>query len=308
MADCAETNNEDWKKTLRSKIITAITGNQREKSDAYKQIGNYYMYYAPASLYKYYSDRPEKLETVKLGRMWYSAPCNFNDVFDCDIVIDEKEIFSSALKMIPGKREARPGSPVWLQLKGEIGKKIRSLRSTFDNMKTTMGISCLSESNDSLLMWAHYANNHSGMCVEYELLEINKQLRFSPVPVIYSNERPSFHSINPDTIDTDSMNILIESLTSKSPEWSYEKEWRIIRDQEACGDSWNGDKKGAFLEMIRPSSVILGCAAKPEFEQEVKDYCCANKINLYQMEKNPTQYLLNKKPVLKFDKDGNSNT
>ncbi len=39
-------------------------------------------------------------------------------------------------------------------------------------------IACLTETEDSLLMWSHYANNHCGMCVEYDLLSINEQLKF----------------------------------------------------------------------------------------------------------------------------------
>ena len=44
-------------------------------------------------------------------------------------------------------------------------------------------------------MWAHYANNHKGMCVEYELLQISEQLKFSPIPVIYTDERVSLNSL-----------------------------------------------------------------------------------------------------------------
>lgn len=190
---------------------------------------------------------------------------------------------------------------MWRQLKQTVSAGIRSFGSTIENMKTTTGISCLSESDDSLLMWAHYANNHCGMCVEYELLEISKQLGFSPVPVIYSDERASFRSINQDTIEADATSVLIESLTSKSPEWSYEKEWRIIRDDGACGAKWNAANKGALLDMIRPSSVILGCMAKPKFEQDVRKYCEESKINLYKMEKNKKLYRLEKVPILQFN-------
>lgn len=300
MTDFEETDNKDWKRILRSELITGIIGNQQEKNDAMVQVGYYYMCYAPTFLYKYYSDKTEKLVTVKTDKMWYSAPCNFNDVFDCDILIDEKGIFNSALQMIPDKRGIRAGSPMWRQLKQTINKEVRSLRTNFDYMKTTMGISCLSESDDSLLMWAHYANNHSGMCVEYELLEINKQLGFSPVPVIYSNERSIFHTINQDTIEAETMSVFIESLTSKSLEWSYEKEWRIIRDNGACGTNWDTEKKGALLDMIRPTSVILGCMAKPEFENIVHKYCEEFRINLYKMEKDAYLYQLKKVPVLQF--------
>lgn len=52
--------------------------------------------------------------------------------------------------------------------------------------------------------------------------------------------------------------------------------------------------------MIRPSSITLGCAARPEFGDEVHDYCCANEIDFYKMEKDPMSYQLNKVPVLQF--------
>ena len=256
---------------------------------------------APSSLYKYYSDRQEKLETVKHNKMWYSAPCNFNDVFDCDMSMDEEGIFQSILQMYPDRRGIREGSPIWRDLLKTCRQQIRTFQSSYDILKSRMGISCLSESDDSLLMWAHYANNHCGICVEYELLEINRQLGFSPVPIIYSDDRVCVHTLDPNTLEKDIQGIFIESLTSKSPEWSYEKEWRIIRDDGACGNKWDAEKKGALLEMIRPSSIILGCMAKPEFEKAVREHCEECRINLYKMEKDKGRYRLEKTPVILFD-------
>lgn len=300
-------NHEDdeWKKVLRSKIIKALIGSPQKFENVEAEIGYYYMCYAPAFLYKYYDDKPEKLASVEKQKMWYSAPCNFNDVFDCDISIDEAGVFNSTLQMIPDKRGVRPGSQMWRNLRQTVNKEISSLKTAFERLKTTVGISCLSESSDSLLMWAHYANNHRGICVEYELIEINTQLGFTPVPIIYSDQKARLTSINPDTIDVDSTGMFIESLTSKSPEWSYEKEWRIIRDDAACGAKWDTENRGALLDMIRPKSVILGCMAKPEFEKSVREYCKEHKINLYKMEKDSTLYSLKKCPVLQFDEQDN---
>ena len=126
--------------------------------------------------------------------MWYSAPCNFNDVFDCDISLDEEGIFDSIIRMACGKMIVRQGSPMWKELKRTVAPQIESLRDQWESLRSITGITCLSEEDDSLLMWAHYANNHCGMCVEYNLLEINRQLSFTPVPVIYSDERVCIHN------------------------------------------------------------------------------------------------------------------
>lgn len=298
-----EYEQDEWKIALHKEILTAMTGDPVDRARAYAEVGYYYQCCAPASLYKYYSDTPEKLDAVKKNRMWYSAPCNFNDVFDCDISIDDKKVFNEALKLFPDKRGIRPGSNAWKNFRATMTQQLRALRSQFDELRNTTGVSCLSESENSLLMWAHYANNHRGLCVEYDLLEINRILNFSAIPVIYSEERTCFDFFNPQTIEKDTLKLFIQSLTSKSPEWSYEKEWRIIRDQGACGDKWNADKKGALLDMVQPNSIILGCAVQPKFEQEVTRYCAANRIDLYKMEKDPIQYCLNKKVVLKFSEE-----
>lgn len=302
MTDFQKENfNDGWKNILRSEIITALTGSPQEIKQAYGQIGYYYLCSAPASLYKYYSDTSLTLENVKANKMWYSAPCNFNDVFDCNISIDEEEIFRCILKMSQDKRPICLGSPMWRELRGKMSQPLQMLRDSFETLRETTGITCLSESDESLLMWAHYANNHCGICVEYNLLEINKQLGFTPVPIIYSDDRVCFSSLEPETVEKDSLNIFIQSITTKSTEWSYEREWRIIRDKGACGNRWNMDKKGALLEMIRPSSVILGCEVKQKFEKAVREYCEVSKINLYKMEKDKSRYHLNKHSILEFD-------
>lgn len=292
-----EDNSGDWKRNLRSACIRALYGKPQEREPACQEVGYYYMCCVPSSLYKYYDDKPEKLETIKQNRMWYSAPCNFNDVFDCDISFDEDGIFDSIIRMACGKMIIRQGSPMWKEIKRTVAPQINSLRAQWEALRSTTGITCLSEEDDSLLMWAHYANNHCGMCVEYNLLEINRQLSFTPVPVIYSDERVCIHSLDLDTLNREIQGIFIESLTSKSPEWSYEKEWRIIRDDGACADKWSVDKKGALLDMIRPSSIILGCMAKQEFSDKIKMFCEDNQVNLYRMEKDNAQYRLKKVPV-----------
>lgn len=292
--------DNEWMKKLHEKLIIAVCGDDKEKESVYEGIGYYYECYAPASLYKYYSDSPRNLENVKNNKMWFSAPINFNDIFDCDITVDKEKVEKSILEICPSMRGVRVGSPMWKTFKAQTRTSIKSMQDTFAEMRSTMGIVCLSELDDSLLMWAHYANNHCGMCVEYELLEFNKKLMFTPVPIIYSEERVCFTSFNTSTVERDASELFIKSLTTKSLDWSYEKEWRIIRDDAACGSKWDTNKKGALLSVIRPSSIILGYMVKPEFEKEVYTYCEANKINLFKMQKDTKKFCLVKTPLLEF--------
>lgn len=293
--------DDNWKIELREEIIKILTGGSRDKQIAFWKIGQHYNCTAPASLYKYYKDKTHAIDSIKDNKMWYSAPCKFNDVFDCDISVDDNAIFNAALEIVSSNTKIRVGSPAWKEIQSNMRKETKSLRSTFETMKSTMGVACLSESDDSLLMWAHYANNHRGMCVEYDLMEINTQLGFTPVPIIYSNDRVCFNTLNPATAGDDTLALFIESITSKSEEWRYEREWRIIRDNAACGDKWDAEEKGALLDMICPSSITLGCAAEAAFEVSVKKFCEDNRISMYKMEKDKSQYKLNKVAVLEYD-------
>lgn len=304
MTELQESITDDsWKQSLRSEIITVLTESGQTKNQALEQVGYYYQYCAPAFLYKYYRDQSLNLDSVMSNKMWYSAPCNFNDAFDCDVAIDEQAIFNNILPLISGGRAIRKGSPKWIQYKGSLHKQIKILQKLFANQKISMGITCLSEAPDSILMWSHYANNHRGFCVSYNLLALNQKLQFSAVPVLYTQDRVCLHSISldQDKLSKETMSLFIKSITSKSTDWSYEKEWRIIQDETACGPKWDDKNKGALLDTISPSSIILGCCASDELTSVLMQHCQNHKIPLYKMEKDPLLYRLNREPILEFD-------
>ncbi len=292
--------NELWKKDLISLFVDSLCNNSSSKESVAK-VGYYYSCCAPAYIYKYYSVDPLNLDAIKNNKMWYSAPVRFNDVFDCDLLIDKDAIEDSFIKQYPGIRKIRPGSPAWLKFQDVFDKSLIDLKSKVEAIREELGITCLSESYDSLLMWAHYASNHSGMCIEYDLIKIFKELSFTPVPVIYSEKKASLNTISLNGDQRETMKAFLECLTSKSPEWKYEKEWRIIRDNKACGDCWSNEKRGALLNMIEPHSIILGCMVRNDLENKVKAYCEEKRINLYKMEKDEKLSKLNKKQVLVFD-------
>lgn len=293
-------NHDEWRVKLIEMLIECLNGNEL----VYEEIGYYYLCYAPASIYKYYSNDERNLKAVKENKMWYSALNKFNDPFDGDFLIDREKIFQCAIQNLPNKREIRAGSPAWKNVRALMKQQVKDLRKTFEQIRHTTGVTCFSEKDDSLLMWAHYANNHKGMCVEYELMKFNTQLMYSPVPIIYSPNRINLEYTNiydGNNVEKETMAYFVNCLIHKSMEWEYETEWRIIRDEGACGCLWDLQKQGALLDSVQPSSIILGCEAEDEFINEVKQYCIENKINLFKMCKDEIQYKLNKITILHFD-------
>lgn len=279
--------NEKWKKNLNHLLVDSIV--HPNKAD-YTSIGYYYDTEAPKSLYKYYADNEQNTEAIFNNKMWYSAPICFNDPYDCDFAIDESATIKSLLCSIARETKMKKGSVAWRNAYIATKKEFPSLIKTFDSMKSSMGVACLSESSNAMLMWSHYANNHKGMCVEYRLIDFVKKLNFSPIPVIYSKEKSVLKSLRLNSIDSDVTEFFIKSIVYKDIAWEYENEWRIVRDSNACGKQWDSEKHGALLDSIQPASVILGCNAKNEFEEYINAKCKSKGIRVYKMVKGKANY------------------
>ena len=91
-------------------------------------------------------------------------------------------------------------------------------------------IGSLAADNKNRLMWAHYADNHAGFCVEYDYSKAPKGTL--PMPVLYKRQRPKISwdiAFDPssDNLKKTSF-IFMKSLLTKDAVWSYEQEWRIL--------------------------------------------------------------------------------
>jgi len=83
-------------------------------------------------------------------------------------------------------------------------------------------VSCFTEDNHNLLMWTHYADQHMGICLEYDFID-EGILRTFTQPVCYKN---GTHKIG--VFEELTMMRVIGTTLVKSLEWEYEKEWRCI--------------------------------------------------------------------------------
>lgn len=103
----------------------------------------------------------------------------------------------------------------------------------------------LSSDCRSPMMWAHYADNYKGVCIqllnrgEKELLQVG----YLPKEFVAKKYRED------GDIDALKKEIVEYALTHKYDGWSYEKEWRIIKTSE---------ERFHYLKRLEIKSVILG--------------------------------------------------
>lgn len=90
-----------------------------------------------------------------------------------------------------------------------------------------VGVLCLSEVRDSILMWGHYTENHRGFVVGFD--------PDHPFFSKRSSEDDDFGFLRWVNYQPQRPQVMLSDTTSiawfqtKSTDWAYEKEWRIVR-------------------------------------------------------------------------------
>ncbi|POB00178.1 hypothetical protein C2134_03005 [Chromobacterium sinusclupearum] len=242
----------------------------------------------PTYIYKYFPSplcfkdnteilkRKEWLEKILINHELYlSSHTQFNDPFDVfpsyKTDATGKEIHSSitgSFQRLQNLRGNKLKAAVNKRLKEVLVNREQFISETIISLRKTMekmGIFCFTTNAENILMWSHYAFNHQGICVEFDLTE---ELHLSNLlfKVEYSNSRPQINPMIKVQSNDFDLNLL-----QKAESWRYEDEWRLITGRQ-CGLSVPfGDN---FLK-----SVIIGAKAS----EETRNYIL--EINKKRMEK-----------------------
>jgi len=173
-------------------------------------------------------------------------------------------------------------------------------------------VSCFSASGwDNHLMWSHYANCYSGICVEYDFEKMNEFIGFM-YPVDYSDIRPTvslkdmglnkFEKDAEGNLITDEVNIkaIFSYLLKKNKCWSYEEEWRLVNVE---GEPYTP----LFINAPFVKSITIGLNLDDMCKQLLWDVCQERNIECYQLIINASDYTLSRELLTSesfiFDKE-----
>ena len=169
--------------------------------------------------------------------LYWRCPTGFNDPYDCAPVFrisPNREQFRTYLKEIARERGAGLPRAERQQLVTQ-GTKVS--RHTYEQaliagnaeQLAEVGICSLSEIGDDVLMWAHYADSHRGICLQFSVAKGDDYFD-QALPVNYARDRPT---ITLPCRDMDA--IIAPAFLTKADFWSYEREWRLIRPDRPPG-------------------------------------------------------------------------
>jgi len=175
--------------------------------------------------------------------------------------------------------------------------------------RSLFGIISFSFAIDNVLMWSHYANNHTGFAVGFDVEKLLfKENDNSPLfhffnNVIYSNDVlqhkplpiPFFENFENETeFFLKKMNEKMSiDLFRKSKDWEYEKEFR-------CVNFYTGDSNRIFtVDNSCIKEVVFGlkcCDDNNGYRNLLIDYCKKHCIPMFIMRQIHRKYELEKVP------------
>ena len=151
--------------------------------------------------YRFQSINKLTLQNLNNQKNWVADPYEFNDPFEFslheNIHVDETGDF-------------RP-----------LNQTEKTNVTKFKNSINQYGVVCYSSDFYNNLLWAHYGDNHKGMCLVFNVSEEEKSGLYKV------NYQEKFPEINL-TDDANTHEEIKTIVTTKSIEWKYENEYRQI--------------------------------------------------------------------------------
>lgn len=243
----------------------------------------------PKHLYRYIALAGAGLfraeRTILHHEIYLTSPVNLNDPFDCMVALDfeapDPDWYEFLVSL--SKRMQRHLSDeehaTWANGVIHSGRhrerEIHSLilRGLQEHVNSA-GLLCLTERKDCILMWSHYADSHSGICLEFAN-DLSDTLIGQSQPVNYLPFYRKAHAIYDDKeAQVDRV------LLSKARCWAYEAEWRKIEHETGFG-----------LKHFDPrvlSGVILGCRIAGPHRKQVLQWLSEREVPMRAYQAHPT--------------------
>lgn len=273
-----------YKEAFRTKLKTGIEDDKviAEVQESIRPtIGK-----IPNSFFRYRQLNMFTLSEILNGTVYLAELKDFDDVLDSKCFVSdigEAEGPAGAYSFFKSIEAHLP----------ERDKNIRYYEESLDKInkmiEKKLGIACFTQKNDNIPMWFYYADEHKGICIEYDFtnLEDFRKLQYLFMPVIYSKpDQINGYKLFENEENNENV-IAIRNALVKSKDWSFEKEWRMIKFfYKEKGNDDNNDKKKDRLVPVKIKRIYFGYKTPEEAKIVVSNIIEKNNLNieLYNME------------------------
>ena len=252
-------------------------------------------------LYKYL--RPERIDVLRNRRIRFTQPGDLNDPFEFrpkiveaasdatvrsyveenfDKLVDEEVAKYGALaqalplselkNLLHQQKELLP--VIYRLLEPTALKQLSPVIE--DILNASIGVLCLTEVNNSLLMWGHYTDSHRGFVIGFD----------SESPFFWQRktEKDEFGFLRRVEYTVERPQVVLSDTSSgewfqtKAKSWEYETEWRMIRVLAEADYRDNRTPFPVCLFDFPPEAVrqiIFGIRSDASLISEIQALACA---------------------------------
>ncbi len=221
----------------------------------------------PDYLYKYGRFGKHTKGIFAQNQIYFSCPEEFNDPFDSKVRYTYEGTRQERKRFLCGRLKKMLKSESKKQIFRRVKEIMRErkdvkeleqvLKETTNRIRRALGIFSLTEKRDNILMWAHYAENHEGFCLEFDA---NNAFFQKALPVNYSTRLPVLNVMQAHPPLEEA-----EKLLTKAKDWKYEGEWRIVDHKKGPGTQ-------NFPEEAL-TGVIIGCRMCRDNREKIIKWC-----------------------------------
>ena len=146
------------------------------------------------------------------------------------------------------------------------------IKSQWSEFIPEFRILCFSSVHDNPLMWSHYSDSHTGAVLEFQSIPSLDSAWLVAQPVIYQTSPPMLATIDEwvkiltGQQSLDLLSVFTKYACTKTPEWEYEKEWRVV---SFCREGETGYFSDYGFDPRELCSVYLGCDISQEDESDI---------------------------------------
>ena len=231
------------------------------------------------TLYHWQPYKEDRVKKMLLEQVLYcSSPIKFNDpwdgkpYFNTEILNDPVELqkhVSWAVDLCRRKTKMSTTDINRVEYALQIDQKRRDelLVEFSEGMSSEIAsqyrVYCLGPDPKSQLMWAHYANSHQGICLEFSL---RNDVFCGALKCQYLTDFPIMRAHENDEAST------LQMLLAKSHVWEYEQEYRLIAQEKEfvrCDDVPVTENNYLKFPKGALTSIIIGCQANYEEVHEL---------------------------------------
>jgi hypothetical protein len=250
---------------------------------------------SPRFLYKFRRVTPERPQSVQQLRdllvdslLWLSSPTRFNDPFDmtASIVAEgtleqrRRRFERMAKRHEQGNwKHRRKKVTEWMALAPrELRQKVDALHS--DGVAGA-GVCSFAGDSHQILLWSHYAENHTGVCLIFSPARAPYPL-LEAASVAYTSAYPVYNWLLDDGTQ------LVASMLTKYECWRYEAESRIVRLDSA--DTYLPFPSEGLVGLILGCKIALGAEALVRnllIEREARGH---PPVRIYRAARHPSRY------------------